>query len=77
MADVVTLRPRLALAAGDGEPPLADRLAALLGEIIDEPLVSLPGSPAGPGPQPLELRLSHFKPELAERAAALLEEAGW
>jgi len=80
MADNVVsmpVRPRLAIAnAGDGQPPLADRLAALLSEIIDEPLVTLPGHVAD-GPQPLSLRLGHFTPDLSERAAALLEEAGW
>ena len=86
MADVpnvVPIRPRMAIAsAGDGQPPLADRLAALLSELVDTPLVTLPGDGGSQNPhtaawRPLELRLSHFKPDLAERAAALLEEAGW
>ncbi len=61
-------------AAADGDPPLVDRLAAILSDIVDEPLLVLHDAAR---PRPLELRLSHFKPELAERAAELLEEAGW
>ena len=70
MADVVALptRPRLAV-AGDGQPPLAERLAWMLSEICETPLLSLAGRQ--------ELRLEQFNPELAQRAAALLEEAGW
>lgn len=68
MADVVPLRPRLAV-AGDGQPPLAERLAWMLSEICETPLITLPNREA--------LRLEQFNPELAQRAAALLEEAGW
>jgi len=84
MADVVTMpvRPRLAVHAGDGQPPLADRLAELLTEICEADLLTLP-SDGGPQGQhtaawrPLVLRLAHLNPDLAMRAAALLEEAGW
>lgn len=70
MADVVALptRPRLAV-AGDGQPPIAERLAWMLSEICNAPLITLPSHQ--------ELRLEQFNPELAGRAAALLEEAGW
>lgn len=74
-------RPRLAV-AGDGQPPIADRLAQLLTEICETPLISLPSDGGPPNRhdnarRPLELRLAHVNPDLAERAAALLEEAGW
>lgn len=82
VVDISTRRAevRQALAGGadgGGEVPLADRLALVLADIVDEPLATLPGTPAGPGPQPFELRLAHFKPELAEMAAVLLAEAGF
>ncbi len=71
-----------AAAAGSGPPSLRDRLAALLTEIVDQPLLVLTDADAMPsvrtGQLPgLELRLAHFRPDLAERAADLLEEAGW
>ena len=54
---------------------LLERFANVLAEILDEPLHTLPG--AGPyGTEPLALRLSHFRPDIADRAAALLDEAG-
>lgn len=56
---------------------LADRLAELLAQIVDEPLTVLPGSDPGDLRRETELRLSHFRPDLSERAAGLLEEAGW
>lgn len=68
---------------GDGsDVPLVDRLAAVLSAIVDDPLIVLPSDGEGIiGPnrlvRPGELRLAHFKPELAEAAAALLEEAGF
>ena len=43
----------------------------MLAEIVDATLLELPGTPT----DPVSLRLAHFKPELAERAASLLEEA--
>lgn len=55
--------------------PLVDRLADLLAQILDEPLVTLPGGDPGGGP-PLELRLAHYRPDLSARAAELLDEAG-
>lgn len=57
--------------------PLLDRLADLLAAILDEPLATLPGSdPASAVNEPLQLRLAHFRPDLSEVAARLLEEAG-
>lgn len=50
---------------------LPEKLAAVLAEIVDATLLELPGTPT----DPVSLRLAHFKPELAERAASLLEEA--
>jgi hypothetical protein len=66
-------------ADGGGEVPLADRLALVLADIMDEPLVTLAsdGEEIGLTYRPLQLRLRHFKPELAELAATLLEEAGF
>jgi len=86
MADipnVVPMRPRLATnaGAGAGEPPIADRLAELLSEICEAPLLTLPSDGGPPNRdstrRPLAMRLANLNPELAERAAALLEEAGW
>ncbi|WP_375454811.1 hypothetical protein [uncultured Methylobacterium sp.] len=54
---------------------LVERLADLLAAILDDPMTTLPGAGPDGGP-PLELRLSHFRPELCERAARLLDEAG-
>lgn len=54
---------------GHGLPevePLEKRLAECLAAIIDTPLMS----------SPLEIRLGFFRPDLSERAAELLEEAG-
>lgn len=57
--------------------PLLDRLADLLAAILDEPLHTLPGSDPSSGlNEPLQLRLAHFRPDLSEVAARLLEEAG-
>lgn len=56
--------------------PLLERFADLLATILDDPLTTLAGSGPEGGQDPLHLRLSHFRPELAERAAVLLEEAG-
>ncbi|MCJ2104734.1 hypothetical protein MKK70_04945 [Methylobacterium sp. E-041] len=54
---------------------LLERFADVLALILDEPLHTLPG--AGPyGAEPLALRLAHFRPDIADRAAILLEEAG-
>ena len=51
---------------------LPKELAAVLAEIVDANLFVSPGAPLG---HPATLRLAHFMPDLAERAAALLEEA--
>ena len=54
---------------------LLAQFAEVLAAILDEPLITLPG--AGPdGSAQLALRLSHFRSDVAERAAALLEEVG-
>lgn len=50
------------------------RLADCLATCIDEPL--LKGFLGGDGRIPTEVRLGFFRPEIADRAAALLEEAG-
>lgn len=55
--------------------PLERRLAECLAEIIDTPLFSGRDDVGGYS-SPLEIRLGFFKPELSERAAELLEEAG-
>lgn len=82
LVDISTRRAevRQALAGGadgGGEVPLADRLALVLADIVDEPLVTLPADRLVPGAEPLQLHLAHFKPELAEMAASLLQEAGF
>lgn len=59
---------------GAGVPhdaPLEQRLAACLADCIDTSL--LIGSDGG---RPLDVRLGFFRPDLSERAAELLEEAG-
>jgi hypothetical protein len=54
--------------------PLEDRLADCLAAAIDTPLLT--GGETEFGGRPIGLRLAFFKPEIAERAAELLEEAG-
>ncbi|MFA6966091.1 hypothetical protein [Bosea sp. (in: a-proteobacteria)] len=54
---------------------LQDRLVLLLIEIVDTPLVTLAGG-AEPGDEALALHLRAFRPDLSERAALLLDEAG-
>jgi len=51
----------------------ADRLAAVLGQLIDEPLLTLPGTGLG---AVRELHVRDFRPDLSETAAVLLEEMG-
>lgn len=68
--------PRAQAANDEDGLTLTDRLAIALSEIVDEPLQILTDAGSNDG-RPLELRLAHFKPQLAERAVALLEEAGW
>lgn len=53
---------------------LERRLADCLATCIDEPL--LKGFLGGDGRIPTEIRLGFFRPEVADRAAELLEEAG-
>lgn len=55
--------------------PLERRLARCLAECIDTPLLTGKDEP-GAFKTPLDLRLGFFRPELSERAADLLEEAG-
>jgi|GEM_PF-2584211 len=52
---------------------LPERLAACLAEAVDTPLLVLKEPD---GHSDLELRLAHFRPDIANRAAELLEEAG-
>ncbi len=54
--------------------PLVDRLADCLADCIDTALLTT-GDPDFP-PRKIELRLGCFRPDLGERAAELLEEAG-
>ena len=53
---------------------LQDRLADCLAGIVEMPLLTV-GDPEGMG-RTIELRLSSFRPEVAEHACELLEEAG-
>ncbi|MBP0439464.1 hypothetical protein [Tianweitania sediminis] len=55
------------------EATLESRLADCLAECIDQPL--LEGGSAEFS-SPIQIRLGFFRPEISERAAALLEEAG-
>jgi len=55
--------------------PLLERFADLLAAILDEPLHTLSGPGPDGGIEPLQLRLAHFRPDLSERAAVLLDEA--
>ena len=54
---------------------LERRLAECLAAIVDEPLLTGRDEPGGFS-SPLDIRLGFFKPELANRAAELLEEVG-
>lgn len=54
---------------------LESRLADCLADIVDAPLLT-GRDELGGFTSPLEVRLGFFKPELSERAAELLEEAG-
>ncbi len=55
--------------------PLEHRLAKCLAECIDTPLLTGKDEPGG-FKTPLDIRLGFFRPDLSERAADLLEEAG-
>ena len=55
--------------------PLEKRLATCLADVVDTALLSLKDEVGG-FRSPLEIRLGHFRPEVAEHAAELLEEAG-
>lgn len=56
-------------------PTLEARLAECLADCIDTPLLTGRDETGG-FKSPLEIRLGFFRPELSERAATLLEEAG-
>lgn len=63
---------------GLGIPPgetLESRLADCLADIVDTPLLE-GRDEVGNHSSPLHIRLGFFKPELSNRAAELLEEAG-
>lgn len=59
--------------ANDNLSPLVDRLAALMAEVCDAVLLTVrePGSP-----HDISLTVGSFRPDLGERMAVLLEEAG-
>ena len=69
------LAPTAAVPAPLADEGLLARFADLLAAILDDPLTTLPG-PGPDGGPPLELRLSHFRPDLVDLAATLLDEAG-
>lgn len=56
------------------EEPLERRLADCLADIIDTPLMTGPDRDGGK--LQVDLHLNFFRPDLSERAAELLEEAG-
>ena len=56
-------------------PTLEARLAECLADCIDTPLLT-GRDEVGGFSSPLEIRIGFFRPELSERAAELLEEAG-
>lgn len=68
--------PAMPPAESASDASLLERFADLVARILDEPLAILPGRDPADGAGTTELRLSHYRPELSERAAALLEEAG-
>lgn len=53
-----------------------NRALDLLTTLLDDPLVILPGGDPGGSDGPTELRLKHFRPELSDPIASLLEEVG-
>ncbi len=56
-------------------PTLESRLADCLADIVDTPILSGKDE-CGGFSSPLDIRLGFFHPDLSERAAELLEEAG-
>lgn len=72
---LIEFSKRLGKALEEAVAPADTALVELLARILDEPLVTLPGSHVDE-PQPFELRLHHFRPDLSETAAALLEKVG-
>lgn len=74
---VSQLWPVLLEAAPRGpEHPLFEQALDLLAALIDEPLTTLPGGAEAGWPGPLNLYVSAYRPDLSEKVAALLEEAG-
>lgn len=57
------------------QPTLEERLAACLADILDTPIMSGKDE-VGSYSSPLDIRLGFFRPDAANRAAELLEEAG-
>lgn len=53
-----------------------DRAIGLLKQVIDQPLATLPGAIEPGCKGTTRLSLHHFRPELSESIAALLEELG-
>lgn len=63
--------------APNDNTPLVQRLGELLSTIMEEPLIVLPGpEPGSLRSTGVEIYVKNFRPELAEIAASLLEEAG-
>ena len=75
LAGFIDRAPPAAMPAPTADEGLLARFADLLATILDDPLTTLPG-PGPDGGPPLELRLSHFRPDLVDLAATLLDEAG-
>lgn len=71
---VAYLRAELADDVSGTSESLERRLAECLSSCIDEPL--LKGFLGGDGRIPTEIRLGFFRPEIADKAAELLEEFG-
>lgn len=55
---------------------MLERALDLLAALIDEPLATLPGGAEAGWKGPLNLYASAFRPDLTEKVAGLLEEAG-
>ena len=54
-----------------------ERALTLLADVLDNPLIVLPGAhPGDTKREGEELRLAHFRPDISEKIAILLEEAG-
>jgi len=74
---IVLLGRTTGVQPGADASDLESRALSLLVDVLDNPLITLPGNPhcllSATGE---ELRLAHFRPDLSEKIAGLLEEAG-